>query len=481
MPDAPLVYWFRQDLRLSDLPGLHAALATGKPLVLCYILDDIAPGEWAMGGASRWWLHHSLAALQQAIADRAGQLILRRGGAGSQLLQVIEETGADTVYCSRCYEPWAVLQESALHEALGRRDISFKRFPGSLLFEPGSILSGSGLPYKVFTPFWRACLREPEPPAPREPPPKLDRCVNGVSTVLLEDLRLLPQGINWARGWSQLWSPGEAGAREKLALFLTGAVENYRDGRNHPARNTTSRLSAHLHFGEISPRLVWHQARAAGLHNPPLAEQVDKFLSEMGWREFSHHLLVHWPTLPERPFKEQFSQFPWLGNREHLAAWQQGQTGYPIVDAGMRELWQTGSMHNRVRMIVASFLTKHLLLPWRLGEDWFWDTLVDADLANNASGWQWVAGSGADASPYFRIFNPTLQGEKFDAEGDYVRRWVPELAALPNKYLHKPHLAPASILESSGITLGADYPQPIVDHALARKAALDAYSAIKNV
>ena len=285
----------------------------------------------------------------------------------------------------------------------------------------------------------------------------------------------MPQNPNWAEGWEDLWRPGEHGARDRIEAFTKHGLAQYGDGRDHPALEVTSRLSPHLHFGEVSPRQVWHAATGSG----QAGKEIDKFLSELGWREFSYHLLYHFPHIPEKAFKEPFNEFPWVGKREHLAAWQRGQTGYPIVDAGMRELWQTGFMHNRVRMVVASFLTKHLLLSWQQGEEWFWDTLVDADLASNACSWQWVAGSGADAAPYFRIFNPTAQGGKFDKAGAYVRRWVPELRSLPDKYLHEPWNAPAEVLAEAGIELGRDYPAPIVDHKAARQAALDAYAAIR--
>jgi deoxyribodipyrimidine photo-lyase len=296
----------------------------------------------------------------------------------------------------------------------------------------------------------------------------------------LASWQLRPSNPDWAEGWSELWEPGSNGAYKRLKQFLAGPVSDYTDGRNHPAREATSRLSPHLHFGEISVRTLWHQAQALAGSDPGSQQQIDKFLSEMGWREFSHHLLHHFPHLSSQPFKPQFSDFPWLGNEAGLRAWQLGQTGYPIVDAGMRELWQTGYMHNRIRMVTASFLTKHLLVHWRAGARWFWDTLLDADLANNSCGWQWVAGSGADASPYFRIFNPVIQGEKFDGQGHYVRQWVPELARLPDRYLNKPWEAPANVLEAAGVTLGGNYPTPIVDHKAARESALAAYASIKG-
>ena len=475
----PIIFWYRQDLRVSDHPGLHAAAASGRPVLACYILDDDAAGEWKLGSASRWWLHHSLLSLQHDLKSLGGDLIFRRGDTAAVLSSLVDESGADTVFCSRQHEPWASALETNLHRDLGERDVTLKRYPGALLFEPESIQNQSGLPFKVFTPFWRACLRQ-APPQPPLPPAQPDWLSPLPDSESIHDWALTPTAPDWASGWGELWQPGSAGAAERLATFFQGGIHDYSEGRNHPALDTTTRLSPHIHFGEVSPREIWHAAQQCLAANPALQDQADKFLSEMGWREFSHHLLSHFPEIPEAPFKDQFDAFPWLGAPDALRAWQRGQTGYPIVDAGMRELWQTGYMHNRVRMIVASFLTKHLLVHWRAGENWFWDTLLDANLANNACGWQWVAGSGADASPYFRIFNPITQGEKFDKEGDYVREWVPELAALPDKYLNKPWEAPEEILDQAGVKLGTTYPAPIVDHREAREAALTAYGSLKS-
>ena len=475
----PIIYWFRQDLRTSDLPGLIAAAATGRPIVPCYILDDISPGDDAMGSASRWWLHHSLKSLAGELDGLGGTLVLRRGQAAAVLAELLEETGAESVYCSRLYEPWANALEGALHEKLSGQGITFKRYPGSLLFEPAKIANKSGSPFKVFTPFWRHCRSGSPPAQPKDTPEAVNWYRGKCSSELLTSWQLLPTSPDWANQWPRMWQPGSMGAAQRLKVFLGGAVADYSEGRNHPAKEATTRLSPHLHFGEISPRTIWYAATDLAARQPQQAGQIDKFLSEMGWREFSHHLLYHYPTITREPFKPQFTDFPWLGNESALKAWQRGQTGYPIVDAGMRELWQTGYMHNRIRMVVASFLTKHLLVHWRAGARWFWDTLLDADLANNACGWQWVAGSGADASPYFRIFNPVIQGEKFDEEGVYIRQWVPELARLPDRYLNKPWEAPASVLEAAGIQLGENYPNPIVDHRSARESALGAYASLK--
>jgi deoxyribodipyrimidine photo-lyase len=471
----PTILWYRQDLRLHDHPALRAAAEKGEVLPV-FVLDHDAAGDWAPGGASRWWLHHSLAALQRSIEARGGRLLLRSGDSGSVLAELCEKTGAHEVLCSRRYEPWAAAQETAVHGQLADAGIELRRYGGALLHEPGSVLTQGGDPFKVFTPFWRACRRE----AIAEPRrlPELSWCTDA-SSEALEDWQLCPTEPNWAEGWEALWTPGEDGAQERLVDFLEQSVIAYADQRDLPATDATSRLSPHLHHGEISPRQVWVLCEQHKAVHPDAHDAVEKFQSELGWREFSYHLLHFFPQIPEAPFKENFADFPWKNDKDALRRWQRGRTGYPIVDAGMRELWQTGYMHNRVRMIVASFLCKHLLTHWREGEAWFWDTLLDADLASNGCSWQWVAGSGADAAPYFRIFNPITQGEKFDKEGHYVRRWVPEIAALPDKYLHCPWETPADILEHTGITLDETYPEPIVEHKAARQAALDAYETVK--
>jgi deoxyribodipyrimidine photo-lyase len=477
----PVIYWFRQDLRLRDLPGLSAALSAGGEVLACYILDDESPGVWRMGGASRWWLHHSLAALGSEIEALGGQLYLARGRPQDILVDLAVQSSAELVCCSRQYEPWARQLEEDVHGALGRRGVTLKRYGGSMLWEPDTVSNLAGQPFKVFTPFWRKCRALPMTPVVAMPDMRFGLWQpRNRPAAELRDWQLLPTKPDWAQGWEQRWQPGERGAQLRLDEFLHGAVADYDAGRNYPARQATSRLSAHLHFGEIAPARVFHAARRASVANPALEQETEKFLSELGWREFSTHLLYHFPTLPEQAFKADFVAFPWVGGARELRAWQQGKTGYPMVDAGMRELWQTGYMHNRVRMIVASFLCKHLLVDWRTGQRWFWDTLVDADLANNASGWQWVAGSGADASPYFRIFNPTTQGLKFDKAGEYIRHWLPELVALPDKYLHEPWTAPAQVLQEAGVTLGETYPFPVVDHRDARSAALAAYADIRS-
>jgi deoxyribodipyrimidine photo-lyase len=351
-----------------------------------------------------------------------------------------------------------------------------------LLHEPGSVLTGSGTAFKVFTPFWRAANKQAVAlPLSR---PDVVWHTHKLASDDLADWQLQPEaqdGVpNWADGWQDLWQPGEEGAHHALSDFLEAPVAHYAEGRDVPSKRYTSRLSPHLKFGEISPRQIWSAAQQRKLSAPQWSAPIDKFLAEVGWREFCYQLLDLFNDMPAKPFKEQFAGFPWGNDSKHLSAWQRGQTGYPIVDAGMRELWHTGFMHNRVRMIVASFLTKHLLVHWIEGERWFWDCLLDADIASNACSWQWVAGSGADASPYFRIFNPIAQGQKFDSEGAYVRQWCPELSKLPKKYIHEPWEAPQMTLTSADLELGTDYPFPIVDHKTARLGALDAYAVIKQ-
>ncbi|WP_044560133.1 deoxyribodipyrimidine photo-lyase [Azospirillum sp. B4] len=471
---APVIVWFRQDLRVADNPALAHAARMGRPVVPLYILDDQTAGPWAPGGASRWWLHHSLSALGGALCDLGAPLVLRHGRADVALRTLVREVGADAVVWNRCYEPHAIARDSALKADLKADGIAVDTFNAALLAEPWTVKTGSGGPYKVFTPFWR-CVREGLEPGPPLPAPtRLTAPAAPPAGDRLADWALLPTRPDWAGGLRDHWTPGERDATRRLTDFLAHAVDRYPEGRDYPAQPLTSRLSPHLHFGEISPRQIWAATEGRG------GIGVESFQRELGWREFCHHLLYHFPFLPEQPLNPRFEAFAWDGNAGHLAAWQRGRTGYPIVDAGMRELWTTGWMHNRVRMIVGSFLVKHLLLPWTAGQAWFWDTLVDADLANNAASWQWIAGCGADAAPYFRVFNPVLQGEKFDARGEYVRRWVPELAGLPDRVLHQPWMADPVTLRAAGVRLGHDYPHPIVDHKAARQRALDTFAAIKD-
>ena len=472
---------FRQDLRLHDHPALTAAAQRGA-VIPVFVLDDEACGDWALGGASRWWLKQSLMNLGSTIAQSGGELILRRGDTLTALIDIQSQSGADAIYFSRQYQPWSAATEKSINDTFSGNGVEVKRYSGTLLHEPGSVLTGSGTGFKVFTPFWRAALKLPV--ATPLPSPSVNWS-NAVSSS--EDLNswvLDPAedaGVpDWAAGWEDIWEPGEDGAHNALEAFLDAPVAHYSEGRDLPARRYTSRLSPHLKFGEISPRQVWASAQQRKLSAPQWTSAIDKFLAEIGWREFCYQLIDLFDAMPDRPFKDQFAGFPWDNSEEHLKAWQRGMTGYPIVDAGMRELWQTGFMHNRVRMIVASFLTKHLLVHWLEGERWFWDCLLDADIASNACSWQWVAGSGADAAPYFRIFNPIAQGQKFDPEGEYVKRWCPELTDMPKKFVHAPWEAPAMTLASAGVELGKTYPEPIVDHKTARQGALDAYEVIKK-
>ncbi len=479
---APIILWFRNDLRLADNRALIAAAALGRPIVPVFVLDDDAPGKWKRGGASRWWLHGSLESLGKSLEKTGCRLILQRGDTRDILPKLAKETGADLVYASRAYEPWASKLEADLNERLAKAGIELKRTSGALLFEPERLRTKAGDPFKVYTPFWRALREAGEPQQPKPAPKKFAAPESWPKSDKLADWKLLPAKPDWAGGMREAWDPGEAGAQKRLQVFLDTALKTYADNRDRPDLPNTSRLSPHLHFGEISPAQCWHAASAHAAANPGSERGLEVFLKEVVWREFSYHLLVHWPSLPDYPFRPEFARFPWNAdkNGKLLEAWQKGRTGYPLVDAGLRELWTTGWMHNRVRMVVASFLVKHLRLHWAEGEAWFWDTLVDADLASNAASWQWVAGSGADAAPYFRIFNPIKQGTTFDPGGKYVRKWVPELAKLSDDCIHAPWEAPPAILAAAGVTLGKTYPHPIVDHATARDAALKAFETLKG-
>lgn len=478
---AAVIHWFRQDLRLFDNPALAAAAADGRPVVPVYVLDDASPGSWRLGAASRWWLHHSLQALQDALAKQGSRLVLRRGPADEMIAAVAKEVGARLIVTSRQYEPWAASLEQRLLSRLAEQGATLRRYAGRLLAEPESIGTEAGAPYRVFTPFWRTLQAKCEPAAPIPAPASLRAPHRWPASDKLASWRLRPTQPDWARAFKPVWQPGHVGAARRLCDFLDDAASQYALLRDRPDVAATSRLSPHLHFGEISPRQCWHAARTIAAARPEARSGVSAFLRELGWREFSAHLLHHFPSLPERPFRAEFATFPWHSDQKLLAAWQQGRTGYPLVDAGMRQLWATGWMHNRVRMVTASFLVKHLLIPWTHGQAWFWDTLVDADLANNSASWQWVAGCGADAAPYFRIFNPVKQGMTFDPDGNYVRKWVSELQHVAGAHIHAPWLAPADVLTSAGVSLGTTYPKPVVDHAEARARALRAFDQIKAV
>ncbi len=475
---SPSIVWFRRDLRIADNAALREAVARGGPVVPVYVHAPREEEPWQPGGASRWWLDRSLAELDAALRNRGSRLIVRTGDSPECLRALVRETGAGAVFWNRLYEPAGLARDEAVAVALKTDGTEAASFNGALLFEPWAIEKKSGGTFQVFTPYWRHCTREFEPPEPLPAPRRIPAPEAWPESLPLRDLALLP-AIPWYRGFADAWSPGEKGAHANLRAFLKNAVAGYDEDRDRPDMAGTSRLSPHLHFGEITPRQVWHETRRRD-DAAKSKSGAQTFLAEIGWREFGHHLLFHFPHTTENPLRETFLDFPWRTDDALLRAWQRGRTGYPIVDAGMRELWATGWMHNRVRMIVASFLVKHLRLHWLRGARWFWDTLVDADLASNTMGWQWSAGCGADAAPYFRIFNPMLQGAKFDPKGDYVRKWVPELGRLPVKWLFAPWEAPRAALKDAGVSLGETYPGPVVDHKEARAEALAAFDAIRG-
>jgi deoxyribodipyrimidine photo-lyase len=475
---APVLLWFRHDLRLTDHAALDTAVRAQVPVIPVFILDDDAEGDWPYGSATKAWLHHSLQSLSRSLTEIGSRLLVFAGRTEEVLTQLASATGADRVLCQRRYEPAARDVEQRLSVKLAKQGISLEVHGGRLLFEPAEVQNKQGKPFQVFTPFWKHCQTRPAPEKPLKKPSRLRSPDDWPNAMDLGDLQLRPS-IPWDAGFFEVWTPGEAGAAERLAT-LKRTVSDYKTGRNQPGQNGTSRLSPHLHFGEISPRQVWHAVHEWMASGIAEGASALTFLSEIGWREFAHHVLWHFPFTPKACLREDFRRFPWKTSAKALEAWQHGKTGYPIVDAGMRELWHTGWMHNRVRMIVGSFLTKDLMLNWAEGAKWFWDTLVDADLAQNTLNWQWVGGCGADAAPYFRVFNPVLQGKKFDPHGDYVRRWIPELSVVPAEYLHEPWAAPPEVLEDSGIVLGETYPAPLVDHFAARDAALAALGSIKK-
>ena len=482
MSAATTIVWFRQELRLQDNPALHAALARGAPIVPVYILDEAGEGRWPAGAARRWWLHHSLAALGASLRERGSRLVLARGDSATVLREFALTTGAGAIFWNRRYEPSAVARDANMKTEFSAAGLEVSSFNGTLLNEPHAIVNKQGRPFQVFTPYWRHCLALPVAPPIKFSATVLPAPAAWPRSLELADFALLPRK-NWDAGFAGTWHPGEAGATLVLKQFVSHAMETYDAARDLPGRDGTSMLSPHLHFGEVSPRQVWAAVKAlakdSGVFPPSRGASV--FLSELGWREFAYHLLFHFPHTPESPLRETFKNFPWAEDpgQVKLRAWQRGRTGYPIVDAGMRQLWRTGWMHNRVRMIVASFLVKHLRLPWQHGAAWFWDTLVDADLASNTLGWQWSAGCGADAAPYFRIFAPVLQGRKFDSDGDYVRRWVPELAQLSAEHIHAPWEAAPEVLAAAGVRLDENYPRPTVDHAQARAEALAAFKQLR--
>jgi deoxyribodipyrimidine photo-lyase len=465
-----VIYWFRRDLRLLDNPALSEAANAG-PVIPIYILDKLQT-NYTEGRASRWWQNQSLYSLNKQLNHR---LLIFNGDPKEIILRLAKVSDSKTVYWNRCYEPWQIELDSKIERILKEKNINVITRNGSLLWEPWRTLKKDGTPYKVFTPYFKKrCLSLPEP---RKPIPKpLNMILADIpSKTAIKGNFISPKECSWENKIKKYWRIGEKAAINKLENFLKSGLSSYKEGRNYPSKKNISMLSPHLHFGEISPNTIWHRVRTSGQ-----SEDSNHYLSELGWREFSYNLLYYFPQLPNKNLQTKFDRFPWRDNSEHLEKWQDGKTGYPIIDAGMRELWETGFMHNRLRMIAGSFLVKNLLIHWHYGKEWFWNCLVDADLASNSASWQWVAGCGADAAPYFRIFNPIAQGQKFDPSGEYTRKFVPELRKLPNKYLFTPWEAPTELLADSGIKLGKDYPYPIVDLKNSRELALDAYSSISR-
>lgn len=470
------IVWFRRDLRLSDNPALARALDGGAAVVPVYIVDAEEEGGYPPGEGSRLWLRRSLVQLDRALRAAGSRLILRQGASLQVLRDLAGQTGTTGVFWNRIFEPAAGRRDAKVARGLAEGGWKTESFNGSLLLEPGDVRTTGGGPYRVFTPFWKRCRSFSDPPSPLRAPKAVPGPASWPQSLSLGDL-FRQDGQAGVRVEGR---PGEKGASKLLVRFLDEALPEYPENRDRPDVAGTSRLSPHLHFGEISPRQVWHAVTARRVAGPTRSVEhgAEGFLRQLGWREFAHHLLAHFPHTPDVPLRGEFAAFPWRVDGEGLSAWQRGETGFPIVDAGMRELLGTGWMHNRVRMIVASFLVKDLLLPWQEGARWFLDKLVDADLANNTLGWQWVAGCGADASPFFRVFNPVGQGKRYDPRGDYVRRWVPELAGLPAKWIHCPWQAPKGVLSRAGVVFGKTYPLPVVDHAAARKRALAAWKSL---
>jgi len=472
------IVWFRRDLRTCDNPALLAATEQYEHVLPVFIWAPREEEPWPPGAAQRWWLHQSLERLADALYEDGSRLILRAGPSLETLRELAEESGAEAVFWNRLYDPVSRERDSGVKAALRDEGLEVRSSNGALLFEPWTVETSDGSPYRVFTPFWKACRAGSSPKEPSGRPDNLRPMSSWPESLPLDALELMPH-IHWYEGMAETWNPGEAGASRCLDAFLDEALTDYAKRRDYPGLEGVSRMSPYLHFGEISPHSVWHAvaSRSAGGSE----KGSEAYLRELGWREFAHHVLFHFPHTTEEPMNERFADFPWnRGDGDALENWQRGRTGIPIVDAGMRQLWQTGWMHNRIRMVVASFLVKNLQRHWHDGAEWFWDTLVDADLANNTMGWQWSAGCGADAAPYFRIFNPVLQGEKFDPDGGYVRQFVPELADVPPRFLHKPWEMPEGERTKIGFRLGKDYPEPIVDLAASRKRALEAYEAVKK-
>lgn len=471
--------WFRRDLRLTDNPALLYALQSATVVIPVYIHDPEAEAPWCSGAASQWWLHHSLKKLDESLRSIGSQLIVRRGNSLVVLRELISQTGASLITWNRLYEPTCIARDTQIKQALREQGLEVHSDNSALLFEPWIVKTKQQTPFKVFTPFWRSCqLQLQELPTPLAAPSHINTSTNQITSLPVAALELLPT-IKWYRGFETRWSPGEQAALQQVNQFTTLPIGLYATRRDHPAESGTSSLSPHLHFGEIGPRQILAAVRAAEL-NTAANQSAEVFIKELGWREFAHHLIYHFPQTTDQPLDTRFNNFPWQQDTKLLSAWHKGRTGVPLVDAGMRELWHTGWMHNRVRMIVASFLTKNLRMHWLHGARWFWDTLVDANLANNTLGWQWTAGCGADAAPYFRVFNPVVQAERFDPDGLYIRKWIPEIAKLENRWIACPWQAPESELIRAQIKLGQDYPRPVMDLSESREQALSAYQSMRS-
>ncbi len=473
----PIIVWFRRDLRIKDNPALFAAAARGAEIVPLFVWAPEEEAPWPSGAASRSWLHYSLQSLQTELRGKGVELTLRRGGSSLEVLRaLVRETGARSVYFNRLYEPQATSRDNAIREALRADGIEVESFKANLLVEPWEMLNSSGKPFLVFTPYWKKLSSTIGSIKPLKAPRTITVIRHPPQSLNLEELGLRPQ-IEWDRGFYRCWMPGENGAKRRLSEFTAKHLGEYAEARDIMAVDGTSGLSPHLHFGEISPRQIWDALKNTDVG---ILAGVDAFLRQLAWREFGHQLLFHYPHTAQQPLRSEFANFPWRSSKALLHAWQKGETGYPLVDAAMRQLWSQGWMHNRARLVAASFLVKDLLIPWHDGASWFWDTLIDADLSNNTLGWQWTAGCGADAAPYFRVFNPVLQGKRFDPAGEYVRRFVPELGRMSSRWIHEPWASPEAELKRAGVVLGVSYPRPIVDHAEAKAAALEAYEAMKE-
>lgn len=474
----PNLVWFRDDLRLEDNPALHAACTGGAPVICLYILDETAPLR-QLGGAARWWLKVSTAKLAATLEKKGGELILCSGNAAEIIEKMVAAKAMGEVFWNNHYVPAAATLDESIAQLLALHGVPLHRFNGNYLNSPSAITNNTGGPFKVFTPYWRAILKRGVSATPLPAPERIHKAAWPAS---LQSLPVYPSSpapafVPWMEGLARNWKPGEEAARETLETFLEGGLRGYASNRDFPADDTTSRLSPYLHYGEISPLQIWHAVEMACHSDGAAQHDADKFINELIWREYACHVLHYFPSLSSESKDRGFDEIPWRNEPEQIQAWQQGRTGFPLVDAGMRQLWQTGWMHNRVRMVVGSFLVKHLLCDWRIGESWFWDTLVDADQASNVFGWQWVAGCGFDASPFHRIFNPVLQSERFDPKGRYIRTFVPELAHLPDQLIHTPWKAPA---DSSGNNGKAFYPRPIVNLAAGRERALNAFKMAKD-